>query len=597
MKTISSVFLNLILAVIIAISATLIIYFSQIYQSKYSEELEKIRFNQEVYDLAKQLASCLGYEYEKIYYLDYNKIEEFSKKYKDIEPRCAIAKNFDYNVKIIQFEKEIRNYPIQIGGGCGWSWVVNSGSGIMYSSVSLVTSDGSELRRHYTDPKMIGNPSRTAVDKYGNVWVGNRGSNLLVKIAFDKNKCNGPTGEDVNGDGEVDANEMVSFDSDGCILQKVALPCKTYVYIRAVCIDRDQLSVYAGCYNDRKFFKISEDGQIIKSWNLPARPYGCVVDKDGNVWITAIEDGLLVKLNPQNDEIKTFRFLSPYGIWRCYDESCIAFSTWTEGSVIFFDTKSEKVIWKRNVCGAIRGVFIDEENNVYAVDSAGNKVVKYDKNGNLVKYEKTCGIPTGISMDACGNLWVQCMDGKIYIFDKDLNLLNFFAIAGMHYTYSDFTGFLSEARVQAPIKIEPKILKIESKEFSFGLLEKGIGGVNVYGPKISLKTQVSIPILIKYNETFIVEGLMIINAYKGFLEEFYSYLDDLCSKDLKNFESTKQFYFDYDVKIEKENDYYKVCSENVCKKLICNYEIENKEFKRGENIISFKILEDKLLIS
>lgn len=596
MKTISSVFLNLILAVIIAISATLIIYFSQIYQSKYSEELEKIRFNQEVYDLAKQLASCLGYEYEETYYLDYNKIEEFSKEYKDIEPRCAIAKDFDYNVKIIQLEKEIRNYPIQIEtGGCGWSWVVNSGSGVMHSSVSLVNSDGTELRRHYTDPNMIGNPSRTAVDKYGNIWVGNRGSNLLVKIAFDKNKCNGQTSEDVNGDGKVDANEMVSFDSDGCILQKIVLPCKTYVYIRAVCIDNDQLSVYAGCFDDRKFFKISEDGQIVKSWDLPARPYGCVVDNDGNVWIASLHDNTLVKLNPQTNEIKTFSFSSPYGIWRCYNKDCIVFSS--GGSVVLFNTTSTNVILSRSVGNFLRGVFVDTENNIYAADSGGNKVYKLDTFGNLLKFSKTCNTPTGISMDACGNLWVQCMDGGIYIFDRDLNLINFFIIPGIHYTYSDFTGFLSEARVQAPIKIEPKILKIESKEFSFGLLEKGVGGVDVYGPKINLKTQVSIPILIKYNETFIVDGLLIINAYKGFLEEFYSYLDDLCSKDLKNFESTKQFYFDYDVKIEKENDYYKVCSEDVCKKLICNYEIENKEFKKGENIISFKILEDKLLIS
>ncbi|MEM5820987.1 MAG: hypothetical protein QXP34_01550, partial [Candidatus Aenigmatarchaeota archaeon] len=142
-----------------------------------------------------------------------------------------------------------------------------------------------------------------------------------------------------------------------------------------------------------------------------------------------------------------------------------------------------------------------------------------------------------------------------------------------------------------------KILKVERKEFSFGMLEKELAGIRSFGPKINLQTSISIPILIKYNETFIVEGLMIINAYKGFLEEFYSFLDDICSKDFDNFEITKQFYFDYNVKILKENDYYKICSENVCKKLVCKYEIEEKEFDKGDNIINVRVSERKLIIS
>ncbi|MEM5827947.1 MAG: hypothetical protein QW197_00345 [Candidatus Aenigmatarchaeota archaeon] len=596
MKLISSIFLNLILATLIAISTILIIYFTQFYQTKYVEELERIRFNQQVYDLAKKLANCLGFEYEKTYYLDYKKIEEFSKIYNDIEPRCAIAKDFDYNVKIIQFEKEVRNYPIQIGGGCGWAWVVNSGSGGMHSSISLVTSEGSELRRHYTHPNKAGNPSRTAVDIEGNVWVGNRADGTLVKITFDKNKCKGATSEDKDGNGKIDYNEMLDFSSDGCIEIKLDLKC-SYVGVRAVCIDNESKYVYAGCYNDRKLFKISnKDGSIEKVWNLPATPYGCVVGNDGNVWISTASS-ILIKLNPNTDEIKTFSVPFIYGIWRCYNLDCVVFSEWTLNRIALFNTTSEKIIWERSSGINTRGVFVDENNYIYAVGSSSNDIYKYDINGNLIKVAKTCGIPTGVAQDACGYLWVQCMDGYVYIFDKDLNLINFFSISGIHYTYSDFTGFLSNAKVSVPLKIEEKILKVERKEFSFGMLEKELAGIRSFGPKINLQTSISIPILIKYNETFIVEGLMIINAYKGFLEEFYSFLDDICSKDFDNFEITKQFYFDYNVKILKENDYYKICSENVCKKLVCKYEIEEKEFDKGDNVINVRVSERKLIIS
>ncbi|MEM0480637.1 MAG: hypothetical protein QXQ14_00390 [Candidatus Aenigmatarchaeota archaeon] len=594
MKTVS--FLTLISIVIITILISLTIYYNQVFQQKYKQELEKLDFNQKVYDLAKQLANCLGFEYEHFYYLDYNKIEEFSKEYKEIEPRCAIAKDFDYNVEIIQFEKEIRNYPIVLSTGCGWAWVVNSGSGEMHSSISLVTADGKELRRHYTAPNKAGNPSRTAVDIEGNVWVGNRGYPSVVKIAFDKNKCKGPTSEDLNGNGIIDRNEMKEFSQDGCILFEVKLPCRgsNPVLVRAVCIDKDQ-GIYAGCFGDRKIFKISKEGKIEKEWSIPGTPYGCVVDEDGNVWISTASP-LLIKLNPNTNEIKTFTVPFTYGIWRCKkEENCIGISSWNKHGILLFDTKEEKIKWHKAAGYNTRGVFIDNETNVYVVESYSNTISKLDKFGNVIKSNvKTCGTPTGVSMDSCGNLWVLCMDSQIFIYDQDLNLINFFSIPGLHYSYSDFTGYLSNAKVQVG-KIEEKVLKIEEKKWGFSIGSLGTG-VKSFGPKISLEAKVSIPVFIKYNETFIVEGLLTIKAYKGFLEEFYSFLDDLCSKDL-NIEISKNFYFDYNVRVIKENNYYKVCSEDVCKKLICKYEIEEKEFNKGDNIIRIKIEGNKMKIS
>jgi len=461
MKTISSVFLNLILAVIIAISATLIIYFSQIYQSKYSEELEKIRFNQEVYDLAKQLASCLGYEYEKTYYLDYNKIEEFSKEYKDIEPRCAIAKDFDYNVKIIQLEKEIRNYPP--------FFEESVGKGVAQDILNIIN-----------------------------------GKKVIFVL-------------DVSG-------SMSAVDTPPCEGDKY----RSYQDSRICCLKKFTLFFLENLAGETEvginFFGV---GHCDFEWSIS--PYKKISE------ITQSDKDTILSQSPQ-DGTPIFKSLNE------------AARKAERDSYIVLLTDGEET------CGG----YLDE--------NLKNLII--DKNITLL----SIGFGQGADIEALKRIKSQ-VGGEVYEAKN------------------------CEELVEKMPEIETKVIKIEKIEWSFGLLEKGVGGVSVYGPKINLKTQVSIPILIKYNETFIVDGLMIINAYKGFLEEFYSYLDDLCSKNLKNFESAKQFYFDYDVKIEKENDYYKVCSEDVCKKLICKYEIENKEFKRGENIISFRIFENKISFS
>lgn len=592
----STHFLAIISIVISLFSISLIIFYNEFFRSKYLEEQEKINFKNEVYQIAKKLISCLGEEKEGIFYINKSKLDKFSKLYEEIEPRCAIADSFDYTVKVIQLEKEIRNYPFNLGGGCGWAWVINSGAGKMHSSVSLVTSDGKELRRHYTSPNMDGDPSRTAVDKMGNIWVGNRNNNLLVKIAFDKNLCKEKIPEDVNKNGKIDEDEMISFNEDGCILKKVYLEdCyRGDRGIRAVCIDKDE-NVYVGCWDSRKLFKISKDGEIEKEWRLPSRPYGCVVGNDGKVYITTLSSNILI-LDPESGNIENINigtYEATYGVWRCYNLDCIVFSTWQDGGVILFDTTSKKIIWK-NYCGSYtRGVFVDKENNIYVVSSSHSKVCKFNFKGKLIKEALTCKEPTGISMDACGNLWVECRSSGIDIFDTDLNKINSFTILGSHYTYSDFTGFLSDARVEIAEVEERKII-IERKEWNFGLRgSEVLGGKISIGPKIYYETSISLPILIKYNETHIIEGILVITAYKGFLEIFYSFLDSLCSKEIKELEISKKFYFDYDVKVFKD----KVCSENVCKKLVCNYDIEEKEFKKGENIINIKIYDGKLIFS
>ena len=568
----TSIFTILISIAITIVTVSTFLYYNEKIKTKYLESFEKENFRKELHLIGEKIISCLG-EKNVIYAEKLEKING----YKEILD-CSIPEDFDYNVTIIQLQKNITSSP-QRFGSCGWAWIVNSGSGDIQSSISLVIADGRELRRHYTHHKEAGNPSRTAVDYEGNVWVGNRGDTYLVKIYFDKNKCSGKTGEDANNNGRVDEYEMVDFNEDGCIAFKVDIGCNN---VRAVCIDVDKKSVYAGCWDGRKIFKISENGKIERYWNLPASPYGCVVDDNGIVWISTLSSRL-IKLNPKTNEIKTIYVPFTYGIWKCKNKDCIAFTTWGKGTVVLFNTTAEKIIWEKDVGGGARGVFIDEETNVYAVSSNANRIVKYNEKGTLEASAQTCGIPTGVSQDVCGNLWVVCMDGGIKIFDKNLTELNSFNIPTYHYQYTDFTGFQAGTEVQVGVS---KVIEVVVNE------RKWEFGVNERGPKIDLEETISLPIAIKYNETFIADGMLLISGYKGYLENFYSFLKKLCNSN--ETEISKLFEFKYETLIKKEGNKFKLCSEGNCKELSCKYEIEEATFKKGKYIVMARVKDNKI---
>jgi streptogramin lyase len=595
-----SFFVKTISIVIASLIFVFIVYYFSGYQKSVAEEKASSEFKNEVLNLAQKLISseeCLSYKNEKGA-IDVNKLEDFASKYKGIEPECAKEMNFDYTITVVQQPKKIAVLPGIKGTSGTLAWIPNSGPG---NSVSLVSSDGREIRRHWTVPAGIeGDPSRTAVDSKGNAWVGNRETNTLVKIAFDKKDCidkNGDgiieTSEDKNGDGVVDESEMLSFDEDECIVANVRLGSNSGDRkIRAVCIDKND-NVYAGHWSDKKLFKISPDGKILKEWKLPGSPYGCVADEEGNVWISAPYENSIIKLNSKDDSISTFKAEKmTYGIWRGKDS--IVFTTWTSGSIIKI-SKDMKKIWEyydERLTGnaGARGVFVDEDENVYAVGSGKDQVVKVDKDGKFIKSMPTCHIPTGISMDSEGNIWVICYgDGGVRIYDKDLNVVSEFTIRGAHYGYSDFTGFQTGAQLGISEVKPSKEIEVEEKVWSFSVGSEKTFGTQSFSPEKAKKAEIkiAIPVTIRYNETFATEGIMYVYAVEGDLEEFYGTIDYLCMS-AKNFPEkeikfSKSFHFSYPVR--KENN--KICMLNSCKIIECNVPIKMKEFTDGDYQINF----------
>ena len=94
-----------------------------------------------------------------------------------------------------------------------------------------------------------------------------------------------------------------------------------------------------------------------------------------------------------------------------------------------------------------RGVVCTRDNDVWAVSSAYNQVVRYDSEGNHRATIPVGATPTGVAVDATGKVWVcDHGDDDIHRIDPATNAVDLTKTvvgSGGHYTYSDMTGLLS----------------------------------------------------------------------------------------------------------------------------------------------------------
>lgn len=141
--------------------------------------------------------------------------------------------------------------------------------------------------------------------------------------------------------------------------------------------------------------------------------------------------------------------------------------------------------------------------------------------------------------------------------------------------------------IEVPIG-EPKEVKIENKIASFGLVS--ISGMSQFSPEKAKKgeIEISVPVTIRYNETFSAEGIIKIYAVKGELEEFFGFLEEVCSRAERGegFDSSKSFYFSYSVELKSDK---KICMLDSCKKFYCSFDLEMNKIERGEHLLIFSV--------
>ncbi|MBI2896205.1 MAG: hypothetical protein HYY06_21785 [Deltaproteobacteria bacterium] len=355
------------------------------------------------------------------------------------------------------------------------AWIANDGE----ATVSKIeTATGDEVARYYTGIAEIGEanrPSRTAVDRNGDVYVANRAFGFqgsVTKIAGTREAC-----VDRNLDGDIDTSSdpvPLAYGEDECVLWTVPLSGVDAIP-RAVAVDEGDEEApagypWVGTFNDRegegstdsgRAFKLDpESGAALESRALPIQPYGAIVDSSNRLWFTAWGENALVSVDTVTAEVgpaiakdEPFGCDQTYGIavdangriwtggWTCecayrYDP---ADQTWTT-----IDLRGR---------GTTRGVGPDALGNMWITHytaPGGLSRVPIDVEGAVVGIEATELVPmqgdadgtVGVGADFEGNLWIVNRDSSTTTrLNLDSMEQSAFATGLTPYTYSDFTGF------------------------------------------------------------------------------------------------------------------------------------------------------------
>jgi hypothetical protein len=368
-------------------------------------------------------------------------------------------------------------------------YVANSGN----STISKVDTRINKVVAVYrTGPAgTTHDPSRTTVDRDGNVWVGNRqGNKNLVKIAGDIKDC-----IDKNDDGvkqtSTDSTPL-SWGQDECVLFSVRhWPSGGLEGVRSLTTDLDGY-IWVGTYNTDKYFKIDpRNGNLIFSVNNP-KPYGAVVDRDGILWSANRGQNSTSRINTVTGahlgDIKNFvdapPHSSPYGITvNKYNKVYFTNAPVNGGNPLpgggfgyieedklitfnqtIFDPSESGKMW-------FRGITADDEghiwfsahyvfgphgvgNNIpamggqiYRIDHSTNQVICSQKSfGNYVE-------PIGVVMDSDYNIWAifrrdktgpHTKDGAAVKLNKNCQIIETVVLGLSPYTYSDATGAMTQ---------------------------------------------------------------------------------------------------------------------------------------------------------
>lgn len=351
-------------------------------------------------------------------------------------------------------------------------WVGASHRGTV---IKIDTDTGDVLGEYWTAPvfdpeRPSQDPSRTVVDRNGNVWVGNRDDQAdrmgsVVKIGLQENgQC-----EDRNGNGVIDTSaglgDVLAWDNRGdadrlggvstaadeCILQYIRVNSRG---VRHVSVDGDG-NVWVTGTTDRRLVLIDgSTGDILRSEAAPCGGYGGLVDRAGVLWSARP----LLRWDP-NEPLTRDACLpgDSYGIGLDYDDQ-VWISDFVSGVCRYSRQGEVEVCFDAGAdVRASRGVAVTRDNHVWLVHSSGNAVTRFAPDGTIVERVKVGSNPTGVSIDARGKPWVVSntgaqridpqanaveltvdLDGKYVRGSEDLPFYG----QALPYGYSDMTGQL-----------------------------------------------------------------------------------------------------------------------------------------------------------
>ncbi len=286
-------------------------------------------------------------------------------------------------------------------------WIANTDEGTI-SKVDTRTLK--EVARYLTGPKAVGisreqggnDPSRTSVNTFSDVYVGNRDRLSVTKISALGNEC-----PDRNNDGmkrtSQGPSDVLPWGEDDCIIWNTPLPGGGV--IRAVAAqdgfqenDTIQPGVWVGGWNGKIWKLSSENGAIELTTNSPVGGnYGFALDGLGNLWISGWSGAAIGRINTL----------------KCIDSA-------TCDAEVVCDREDGDTCVKQRIALPHRpyGITVDFKQRVW---TGGDATSVYDPKKPVgQRFTHTqIGFTHGIAADEKGFIWISGMTAGLFRMDAE----------------------------------------------------------------------------------------------------------------------------------------------------------------------------------
>ena len=330
-------------------------------------------------------------------------------------------------------------------------WIANSGEGTVSR---LDTISGAEKGRYL----VCSDPSRTAVDLMGDVWIACRGDGGVAKITLVEANCEDKNGDgeiqtsnDTNGDGVISGGEMLPSGQDECI-RFIVYPGGSKQ--RAAGVDSEN-HAWIGAWNDQKLFRLTpDDGTVVQEIDIPVQPYGLVIDGEGIIWVSGRGGSQLVRVDPVTEDVQALNpsqggvsgSFQPYGITldgagRIWIASCCS------TPLVFRYSPLDQQWGTVEVNTRPRGLVGHLNGRVYVANDLSDQVAVVDADNLTLEVSIDVGLgrfPIGMSVDSEGQVWaVNQSEATATRIDPETNqITGEFPVGSSPYTYSDMTGYV-----------------------------------------------------------------------------------------------------------------------------------------------------------
>jgi streptogramin lyase len=327
-----------------------------------------------------------------------------------------------------------------------FAWVSSYGQDVV-NKLNLETLENDGVYR-------VGdNPSRTALDSQGYVYVGNRNSGDITKLAGELSQCvetNGTPGIQTSaGETSPGVFNLLGPNSDPatrdeCIIwQRRVGPGGGSP--KALVID-SRGRLWVGLNNTRQYYVMdTKTGDTLYGPIATTdTPYGAAIGPDGKLWSASTSNS--IQPIDTNSAIPSaldvgVHIHSPGDVYGIAVDGKNRVIVASGSDLSRYDPATGA--WQTEDTSGARGVTVDANSKVYVCGNGANAIIEHDPNDldETRRWTVNKG-PYGCSPDFVGRIWAANNgSSNTGVVDLDTGTVTYIRTYGTNYTYSDFLGY------------------------------------------------------------------------------------------------------------------------------------------------------------